>query len=611
MNPIVANSADPAASDRSLWGGYLALAIAANLAFLSFKGYQGDIRYWADWVRELAGGGYANYSGNYPPVFVHWLWLVSRPYRWTGQPVEPTLLMKYLAQIPVLLAHVGLLRLCFGYVRRSGGGRLTRHGVMAFTALNPALLVDGPAWGQVDLLPAFLVCLALHCALERRRAHWALPLLTVSLLTKFQMIAFLPIFGVLVLRQVRRHLVGAALSAAVAGAVFLPFLLAGHATQAFRQAYVDTLGQYPVATLNAANVWILLIGNFAPDSRAMFGTRSGPWSAVFTARQLGMLCFGLLALVVFAFGLARERRLARAAVRTTADASGARPGPSPDRERPFAYLAATLCATGFFAFLPAMHERYLLPAVVVALAHLALTRAGALIPVGVSLVSTLNMLLVVELNGSDLWRGLSWALCGLLALSLLDLVTEHAASRGLIRVARLVLAHRHFTLVVLPTSILAMLLLQISQCWIREPRLGPRRHLLTDYPVVSARQDLGALRFNSSFDGHGLSVGNERHAAGLGTHANSWLEFRLPPDAVSFSCIPGVDDEVGNTELAFSILGDGRTLWGPTTYWGNEGAAVVKVDVQGVERLVLKVDALQDDRYDHADWIDPIVELRQ
>ncbi len=51
--------------------------------------------------------------------------------------------------------------------------------------------------------------------------------------------------------------------------------------------------------------------------------------------------------------------------------------------------------------------------------------------------------------------------------------------------------------------------------------------------------------------GNGLTVDNQAYADGIGTHANSIIEFDIPPGYDTFSAIAGIDEEaVSHTEGA-------------------------------------------------------------
>ncbi|MEG0901239.1 MAG: hypothetical protein RSG96_03905, partial [Clostridia bacterium] len=84
-------------------------------------------------------------------------------------------------------------------------GRTPAAFVACLYALNPAVLVNGAAWGQVDsLLALLMLCTAIQ-AMERKW-QFALPLFVVSALMKPQALLFAPIGGIwLILCLVRER----------------------------------------------------------------------------------------------------------------------------------------------------------------------------------------------------------------------------------------------------------------------------------------------------------------------------------------------------------------------------------------------------------------------
>nr|ACY24796.1 glycosyl transferase family 39 [uncultured organism] len=340
---------------------YLVLVVIANFSLLFLKGYSQDLGYWQDWVRQLSTNGYDGFNGNYPPLYVHWLYLVGQFYTLSGIPLEHNDFLKFLTQIPVTIFHCLLTLLVFSQLKRFNASRSFLHTMMLLTVLNPAILINGPIWGQIDLIPAVMVFGALLLAVDQRWSYLSIPVFALALLTKFQMIAFAPVFGFLFFRHTGKHLLGIVIAIVVGALVFLPSILAGHFLQAFRQAYIDTLGQYPMTTFNAANIWILLTGNTAPDNVLLFGVAADSTLAkVFTAKYFGMLLFSLTALCVFLQGI-------HFLLKNNTQQND-------QQLLTHALFTAMICAVGFFTLLPAMHERYMFPAVVMALAYSALAQ---------------------------------------------------------------------------------------------------------------------------------------------------------------------------------------------------------------------------------------------
>ena len=86
---------------------------------------------------------------------------------------------------------------------------------------------------------------------------------------------------------------------------------------------------------------------------------------------------------------------------------------------------------------------------------------------------------------------------------------------------------------------------------------------LDELDVSMTTQGWGDPHKNQSVDGHGLSIGRQSFARGLGTHAESVLFINLKNAAQTFSASVGVDDEVSNpaASVEFKVLGDGKMLW--------------------------------------------------
>lgn len=600
--PVVAEQHPPTGAERyshtkiHTLHAYLAAVILVNYGLLFLNGYSGDLGYWKDWVGQLSGNGYVNFNGNYPPFYTHWLYLVGKFYSLTGSPVETNDFLKFLIQIPVTLCHCLLTTVIFYLLIKSKTRRHIFHATLLMTAFNPAILVNGPIWGQVDIIPVTFVVCAILLSFTQRYHYLSFPVFTLALLTKFQMVAFVPVFGFIFFRNSKPHLLGILLSILLCAIVFMPSILAGHLWQSFRLAYIDTLGQYPMTTYNAANLWILLTWNTAPDSMMLFGiTADSKFAWLFTAKHFGMLLFSLTALWLFAQGIYRNKYTC-----TTIQEQASQ-----------TLFSAMICAIAFFTLLPAMHERYLFPAVAIALAYTTMTRGKLFYPVVITLLCAMNMLLILGINGSDIWQGLACAMIAVLALSILEAVFGEALLNR-IKNAVLTLYHTPYLSVIVFFAASSVMLLYLShRHQIHRIQLTENQKKLTDLPISYARQDHGSLHFNRSFDGNTLSVGKHRYADGLGTHANSDIQYQLPEGASTFSFIVGVDDEAGPADVKFSVWGDDKLLWESEVIYGYEqDIRTYNVNIAGIKKLNLKVAALKDDRSDHANWVNTVITFR-
>ncbi len=109
-----------------------------------------------------------------------------------------------------------------------------------------------------------------------------------------------------------------------------------------------------------------------------------------------------------------------------------------------------------------------------------------------------------------------------------------------------------------------------------------------------------------------LSIGGRRFERGVGTHAASAIHVDLKGKGVKFEALVGVDDEVGaqRGSIRFRLVGPARTLWKSEVMRGGDPAKEVKVDLRGIESVVLLVEDAGDGvDFDHADWAEARFEV--
>ncbi|GAA5179363.1 hypothetical protein GCM10023322_09120 [Rugosimonospora acidiphila] len=111
---------------------------------------------------------------------------------------------------------------------------------------------------------------------------------------------------------------------------------------------------------------------------------------------------------------------------------------------------------------------------------------------------------------------------------------------------------------------------------------------------------------NNANDGQALRVANTPYAKGLGTNSISDVKLYLGRNCSSFTSTVGMDDEVGDGTVTFSVVGDGKTLASTQTIRGSDPAQQLTVNVAGVDVLDLIVgDAGDGNADDHGDWAEP------
>ena len=128
---------------------------------------------------------------------------------------------------------------------------------------------------------------------------------------------------------------------------------------------------------------------------------------------------------------------------------------------------------------------------------------------------------------------------------------------------------------------------------------------LSDAAPAAARTGWGGVHRDRSDEGQPL-VGPDGVAAhGLWAHADAEHEYELGGSWNELSGRCGLLQS-GDGPVTAEILGDGRRLWAsPEIREGKTQA--FKVDVSGVQRLVLKVKGVGGIRAAHAAWLEPVL----
>jgi hypothetical protein len=380
--PIDARSADVPALEGAFSPGLAAagmLALGAAVApfvfhhydvvdcFLTWARASGGARPWAIYLTHFRT------DCDYPPVVPYLLTLVEKLRRVMGAE-EVGGASVLLLKAPSLLAAAAHAPLCALGLRGILGRGPSRR-VAMLLALSPALFVNAALWGQFDALLSLLV-MAAAIALLHDRPIWAGLALGAGLATKLLAVVAVPLALVWTWKRSgpRGVALGSLAAVAVMVALWLPYAVAG-AGAPVAAAYAGAVDYYPFRTVEAYNGWYLL-DRFDIFVRGMASREA----RLDTRAALGPLTFqhlGLAALAAYTAGL--MVLLWRRPSRTT--------------------LAWTL-AVQFFAFfmLPTqMHQRYLLPAAVLAALVTPLSSRGAALFFVLAATATLN-------QGLDLGR---------------------------------------------------------------------------------------------------------------------------------------------------------------------------------------------------------------
>ena len=279
------------------------LAVLVRVVALGVEGHNGDVSVMHGWAERMVEVGPLRFyeaSGSIYPALLYPLWAL-------GALLDgPALALAIKGMsIPFDLA-IGAV-LVASLRSRIGDGRSTL--VAALYLLNPAAILAGPVWGQVDAAGT-LPFLAALVAVAYRKHGLAGVFGALALLVKPQFgLVLLPVLAVAVIRSPRPlwsgapfRVLGGAMAAYVV--VALPLLLD---PVRYASLLAATAARQPATSLNAFNPWGLVIGFKVPDepyvvagSVLLFGGLALSLLPLRRSREL-LTILAVGAAVVFAF----------------------------------------------------------------------------------------------------------------------------------------------------------------------------------------------------------------------------------------------------------------------------------------------------------------------
>lgn len=307
---------------------------------MNISGYGVDMGCFKAWAAKMASGGpaafyEADYFCDYPPAYMLVLGLIGHVVNLLGIGYSGMGTEIVLKLVPEL-CDMALALVIYRLVRRERP-RLALILASVF-AFNPAYIVTGSCWGQIDSVAALLMVLFLSMA---REGHWerAIPAFALAVLTKPQagLLAPLGIFALILefcrRENVRRIWIGLALAVGVTLIIAIPFSLRQSGPLWLVEKYISTLSSYDYATLSTGNLMFLLGGNWVENTRPILGP------VTYGQLGLGLMFLSMAAGIVFY--LKKGRR--------------------------YLYLSAAMTLQLVFVLGTKMHERYILAGLVLLL----------------------------------------------------------------------------------------------------------------------------------------------------------------------------------------------------------------------------------------------------
>lgn len=150
---------------------------------------------------------------------------------------------------------------------------------------------------------------------------------------------------------------------------------------------------------------------------------------------------------------------------------------------------------------------------------------------------------------------------------------------------------------------------------LRRAELASERlvHLEQMVPVhAESRTVLGVewpYQVNRNVAGGPLQIGTKKFDRGIGVHATHVMRFKLGRAFTRFAADVGVDFSVApHGSCIFRVRADGKNLYETDLVRSGEPARRISVELDGVDELVLEVDAADElDLSDRANWCNPVL----
>ena len=273
----------------------LGLALAFVLRYLialRVDGYQVDVSCFRAWAGSMYSYGPAQFYQNtsfcdYPPAYMLVLGLNEVFGRMLaaicGGVLPDALRMEIIIKLIPMACDLAIAWLVYDVACKFGNMQRKQASLLGLAmAFNPALILTSAAWCQVDAVVALLLGLVAWFAI-RRKWMLAFPLYVLAVLTKPQALMIGPLGLFVILMQFvnvdeqgkphlrlpddwKRMLIGAGVALGVGVVILLPFVIGQGGIGWLFANYAQSLSSYSYATLNTANLHYLFGGNWTANT---------------------------------------------------------------------------------------------------------------------------------------------------------------------------------------------------------------------------------------------------------------------------------------------------------------------------------------------------------
>ena len=139
---------------------------------------------------------------------------------------------------------------------------------------------------------------------------------------------------------------------------------------------------------------------------------------------------------------------------------------------------------------------------------------------------------------------------------------------------------------------------------------GEKVALLSALKMGDYTQDWGTPQINETVEHHMLMLDGIPYRYGIGSHANSTINFTLPRPFDVLHAVVGLDDESACGDGAFFIVeADGREVVRTKKLYSTDKQEL-NVDLNGARALRLRIDMGDDKDCDHGNWANAWLEAK-
>lgn len=579
------------------------IAFLIRLLLIPNPGFEADVAFWKSWSMAAADKGafwsMYNTNNNYPAPFAYIMWAIGIIYRLFGDPhnfyqywANTNVWFLAVAKLPSILADFGIALLILWIGKNAQTlnfpkTKLSLYCLLAFIYLfNPVSVIDGAWWGQVDSLGVFIFLVSIIFLLSKKPFLAGL-IYIAAVMTKLQNMIYGPIFFLFLWQTLGYQGLIKGVKGAVCGFIGLniEFLLARDSGRILR-SLTQNYDYFPLLSLNAFNPWwIVAKGHGMQVSDKILA--------------LGITCAKTLGLLIFSsfYLFAVLRQILNKAKSTN------------DKVRFFIEGLVVINAS-FFLFQTQSHDRYMFPLSVFLLLLTPFIPGSkqkfwllAYIVWSVFYFYNLHTALIFNYPNNGLMI-LSNIKEPVFTISVSIILTAIFFAFIIFLVKR---THAFAIFITLSAFVLGIFKLNY-------PLITKKPVPLSSLAPAISQQSYGQrvkdMPVNASLESKTwtpLSVQYAFYRNGIGTHANSVIDYDLGGNFRSFTTDFGIDTEAGERGSAvFEIYGDGKLLFRSPKIGRFDLPGHTEVNVSGVRRLgLVTTDAGDGINDDHTDWLNP------